>query len=71
MIRPQSSLVKEMDYDPATQVLDVTLASGARYRYADVAHEHYRAMANSPSVGRYLNEHIKAAHAAERVEEEA
>lgn len=70
MIRPKSSLVKEMDYDPATKVLDVALANGTRYRYADVAHEHYRAMANSPSVGKYFNEQIKPTHAAERVEEE-
>jgi KTSC domain len=70
MMRPKSSAVREIDYDETTQTLDVTFTSGQRYQYKDVPREHYRAMGNAESVGRYVAEHIKPNYTAEHQEED-
>jgi hypothetical protein len=70
MMRPKSSAVQQIDYDEATNTLDVTFASGQRYQYKDVPRERYRAIGNAESVGRYLAEHIKPHYTAEHIQED-
>lgn len=60
-----------MDYDEASQTLDITFASGHRYQYRDVPRENWRAMGNAESVGKYVAEHIKPTYAAEKMQKEA
>jgi hypothetical protein len=72
MIKVKSSAVRDVDYDEASQVLTVAMTNGSTYTYADVPREHYRAMTNAESVGRYFNAHIRPTYAgAKQPQEEA
>lgn len=54
-----SSLVKEVWYDPAHEILDVKLASGDKYRYREIPSQDFAELITSKSTGRVYNSHIK------------
>jgi hypothetical protein len=65
----QSSNVKSVGYDPGAEILEVQFISGGIYRYSGVCPEKYEALMAAPSVGSFIQRHIKQ-HACVRVEDE-
>lgn len=55
----QSSNVKGVGYDAPSQTLEVEFQGGGVYRYFDVPADVYAAMLAAPSIGKFLNAHIK------------
>lgn len=57
----ESSQVKAIGYDEATQTLAVTFTrgAGAIYHYADVPKATYDAFIASESIGKFFGQHIK------------
>lgn len=51
---PNSSAVRQVDYDPATSEMTVTLAHGAKYTYPNTTSEQHNAFVSADSVGRHF-----------------
>ena len=62
-----SSAIKVIDYDSATQSLEVELATGRAYRYLDVPPPVFDALLAAKSKGRFYNDHIRDVYLYERV----
>jgi hypothetical protein len=57
-----SSSIASVGYDDAADVLEVEFREGYVYRYFDVPEGVAREFLCSPSLGRYLNAHIRDAY---------
>lgn len=57
-----SSNVEAVTYDSLAMTVAVKFLGGSIYTYDGVGEQTYSNLANSPSVGRYLNEAIKGAY---------
>jgi hypothetical protein len=55
-----SSNVASVGYDQNTMTLEVEFTNGSVYQYFDVPEIEYRNLIGAESVGRYLNQNIKA-----------
>lgn len=55
----QSSNVRSVGYDPASQVLEVEFHDGSVYQYRGVPSTVHAGLMAAPSKGKYLHEHIK------------
>jgi hypothetical protein len=62
----ESSAVAAVGYDAETSILEVEYRSGAVYRYADVPFRVAEDLWAAPSVGRYLNRHVRDRYAFSR-----
>ena len=54
-----SSDVRSVGYDEATQTLEIEFHSGGTYQYYAVPLVVYRALMSAPSHGQYFHAHIK------------
>lgn len=59
--RVVSSNVAEVGYDPTTKTLEVAFLNGGVYQYLDIPGPLYHDLIAAPSIGRYLNAHVKNA----------
>ncbi|MEQ8935461.1 MAG: KTSC domain-containing protein [Amphiplicatus sp.] len=62
-----SSNIEAVGYDAESQTLQVEFKSGATYQYFDVTQELFDGLMIAPSVGKYLNDHIKGTYRYSRV----
>lgn len=66
-----SSMLSEVGYDPATQILQCRFNAGGKlYRYAGVDQATYTAMRASDSVGKFFLANIKPNFPGELISEE-
>jgi hypothetical protein len=56
-----SSILKEIDYDEASQELEITFVTGRTYRYSKVPQEIYHTLMSAASKGAFFNSHIRDA----------
>jgi hypothetical protein len=54
-----STVISNMEYDPATSTLRITYVSGIIYEYLDVPDQVYIGLKTSKTKGVYLNNTIK------------
>lgn len=54
-----SSLLKEVVYDPFMSVLTITFNNGGVYEYIEVPEETYKELAEASSAGKYFHMYIK------------
>ena len=59
MPRVDSTAVERVDYTPGSRTLDIWFRGGGRYSYFDVPPEAYQALLAAPSVGAFVNLHVK------------
>lgn len=64
----RSSLIRSVGYVIADQLLEVQFHNGAIYHYRDVPEEVYTALRKAPSLGSYLNQHIRDQYPYEQVD---
>lgn len=57
-----SSMVSHVGYDAPTKTLHLTYHSGATYTHPGVPPAKFAALMSAPSIGVYINKHIKPAH---------
>ena len=62
-----SSTVRAATYNPEDSSIDVTFASGGRYRYFDYPFHMVNDFENADSPGAYLQKHIKPGRRYERL----
>lgn len=62
-----SSNIAAIGYDEDSQTLQVEFKNGTLYQYFDVPEMIYEGMAQSPSVGQYLNQQVKGIYRYSRV----
>ncbi len=62
-----SSSIAALGYHPERMLLEIEFFSGQIYQYLDVPPDHYTALLNSASKGRYFNSFIRSAHAHRRI----
>lgn len=56
----ESGILRSVQYDPATAVLDVTLTDGKRYRYEGIYSVQFANLLTAKSAGKVYNDSIKA-----------
>jgi len=54
-----SSFIKNVSWDPNSEVLLVQFSSGSTWMYHGVPKEVYESLVRSPSVGEYFNKNIR------------
>lgn len=59
MPKVDSAAVERVDYTADTRTLDIWYRGGGRYSYFDVPAEVYWALLDAPSIGAFVNMHIK------------
>ena len=64
-----SSMLDAYNYDVSTQELTLTYKTGAKYKYFNVPRQIVIDMQFALSYGRYVNEHLKPAFKAEKIED--
>ncbi len=57
-----SRSLRELGYDPDTQVLEVLFHNGSLYRYEQVPPEVVQALLEADSLGRHFNQVFKPQH---------
>jgi hypothetical protein len=62
-----STVIANMQYDPASATLRVEFVSGLVYLYKEVPEAVFLAMKTSGAKGIYLNRHIKGRYRYERI----
>jgi hypothetical protein len=62
MERVDSSNLKTVGYDPASQVLRVGFHGGRTYEYEGVTPEAHKELMESDSKGQHFHRHIRAKH---------
>lgn len=55
----ESSLIREAEWDPFTQVLKITFTKDGIYDYIGVPQEIFEAMTKAPSVGKFFHQNIR------------
>lgn len=63
-----SSTIKEIQYSPITQELEITFHSGGTYRYKNVPKEAADAFQSADSLGSHFHKHVKPHYPGEKVE---
>ncbi|MBU2177666.1 MAG: KTSC domain-containing protein [Gammaproteobacteria bacterium] len=63
----ESSNIEAIGYVEETKGMLVQFKNGSVYRYADVPAKVFEDFKGAGSKGKYLNEHIKGAYAAEKI----
>ncbi len=63
----QSSNLRSVGYDPASQALEVEFQDGSVYQYSGVPASEYSGLMAASSKGSYLHEHIKDRYPYRRV----
>lgn len=58
----QSSAVESMSYDSDREELTIVYTGGGEYIYAEIPQDIAMAAANSDSVGKFVNQHIKGTY---------
>ena len=66
MPRTRSAAIERVDYTPRTQLLDIWYTGGSCYSYVGVPAEAYDALLDAPSIGAFVNRHIKPYHSYRR-----
>ena len=59
LLKNQSAVVKDFDYDADKQILRITFSNGNVYKYSDVPEKIYKELKETSSVGQYFNSQIK------------
>ena len=59
LLKNQSTVIKDFDYDADKQILRITFSNGNVYKYADVPEKIYKELKETSSVGQYFNSQIK------------
>ena len=54
-----SSVIAAVEYDEASEQLDIELRTGRAYRYLDVPAAVHEAFMAADSMGRFYNDHIR------------
>ena len=54
-----SSVIAAVQYDAASEHLDIELKTGRAYRYLDVPAAVHQAFMTAESMGRFYNDHIR------------
>ena len=65
-VQVDSSAMKEVGYDEASQTMEIQFPNGYVYEYT-VAPELYRGLLNAPSQGKYYAAFIKGRHGERRI----
>jgi hypothetical protein len=65
-----SSLITSSQWTPDYNHLDISFASGASYRYAEVPEDVYEAFCTADSQGSYFNKNIKGKYPFTKIEKE-
>ena len=60
MPKVDSSAVERVDYTADTGTLDIWYMGGGHYSYFGVPPEVYEALLAAPSIGAFVNSHVKA-----------
>ena len=63
----ESSNIRSVGHDPATNTLEVEFKTGAVHRYAGVPPDLADRLVRAESVGRFFNQHVKTRFPSERV----
>jgi hypothetical protein len=58
----ESSMLREVAYDPETRTLEVEFTSGGVYEYHDVPPEVYADLLRAESHGQYFRAHVRGAY---------
>lgn len=67
MVSVISSVIKNVDYDGLTRILEISFYTGRTYHYHNVPKNIYKSLVSAYSVGSFYNEHIKGVYASEYV----
>ena len=59
LLKSQSAVIKDFDYDADQQNLRITFSNGNVYKYSDVPEKIYKELKETSSVGQYFNSQIK------------
>ncbi|MCC0179173.1 lysine--tRNA ligase [Waterburya agarophytonicola K14] len=59
LLKSQSNVIKDFDYDEDQQKLRITFNNGNVYQYSDVPEKIYQELKETSSVGQYFNSQIK------------
>lgn len=65
----ESSNIHSIGYDSQNNILHVKYKSGGTYTYHGVTHEEVADLAQAPSVGKHMEQHIKPKYAGKKAEE--
>jgi hypothetical protein len=63
----ESSMIRDVGYDPETETLEIGFNSGTVFQYFDVKPEAYEALMNAGSKGRHFLDNIEPFYAYDRV----
>ncbi len=55
----ESSSIHSIGYDPATAILELEFHAGAVYQYFMVPPSTFEALRSAPSIGAFVNRHIR------------
>lgn len=58
-VRPNSSAIAGVEYDPASQRMWITFRDGDRYVYCRVPRHVFDGLTRASSAGAYFNDHIR------------
>ena len=59
MIPVESSAIRKIGYDPATQRLFVEFPSGSVWAYNEVSVDDFNALRSAESVGKHFGQHVR------------
>ena len=59
---PNSTAIHQVDYDPATRDMTVTMAHGVQYTYPNTTSEQHNAFVSADSVGRHFANVVSKRH---------
>lgn len=59
LLKSQSAVVKDFDYDADKKILRITFNNASVYKYSDVPEKIYKELKETSSVGQYFNSQIK------------
>lgn len=65
--RLNSTQIRSVGYDPASQTLEVELSAGTILQYARVSPEVHRRLMAAPSPGSYYRDNIEESYSARRL----
>jgi hypothetical protein len=57
-IKVESTMLKSVAHDPATETLEAEYTNGQRYRYEPVTTDGFADLLKAESVGKHFREHI-------------
>ena len=65
--RVDSTSIRSVGYDEATQTLEVEFVGGGVYEYLDVPRSEFERFMSASSLGAYLNTQIKGEYEVQRI----